>query len=260
MLSASSMSENAQMYLVSILRLGEAGRPVPLSQLASTLDVSAVSVNQMCRRLQDEGVVIYVPYEGVSFTEAGHQLASRILRRHRLWEVFLVERLRMRSGAAHEMACRLEHATSGLLAQHLAAFLSHPQVNPDGEPIPDSSGRIVPGPAHSLADMRAGQMGRCLRCSADQVSCAFLGEQGLNPGSLFRVVATAPSSLLLELEGNALALQRNLAAAVSVEMHETEEPPIWPPTRNLNSTEDARVPGASACSTVERNQEQLETT
>jgi len=240
MLSAGSLSENAQMYLVSILRLGEARRPVPLSQLASALDVSAVSVNQMCRRLQDEGLVVYVPYEGVSFTEEGEQMASRILRRHRLWEVFLVERLHMGSGAAHEMACRLEHATSGLLAQHLAAYLSHPQVNPDGEPIPDRSGQIVPGPECSLADMRTSHLGRCMRCSADQMSCDFLGEQGLSPGSLFRVVATTPSSLLLELDGSPLALHRNLAAAVSVEILETEEPPNWPPTWSLDSAEDAR--------------------
>lgn len=218
MIGTASLSDSIQMYLVTIHRLAAERQPVPLSQLAAALDISPVSVNQMCRRLQDEGLVTYEPYKGVSFTEAGEQAASRILRRHRLWEVFLVQHLQMGSTAAHEMACQLEHATPEALAERLASFLSHPRVCPEGEPIPDSSSTLSTTHAHPLVEARAGQSGHCVRCTADESSCAFLIGQGLRPGAPFQVVATAPDSLLLELDGRRIALDRSLAAAILVEI------------------------------------------
>ena len=224
MSNLSSLSENVQMYLVSILRLGKDGQPVPLSELAATLDVSPVSVNQMCRKLQSQGLVSYMPYRGVSITAEGERLAGRILRRHRLWEVFLVEHLRMTSEAAHETACRLEHATSEALAERLAAFLSYPQVNPEGAPIPASSGQFSTTQSHPLVEMETGQRGHCIRCTADEASCAFLIGQGLRPGVSFQVVAAAPGSLLLEINGRRIAVARSLATAILVEI-ELEQGP-----------------------------------
>jgi len=217
-LDSVAASASVQMYLVSILRLAEQNQPVPLSQLAAVLDVSPVSANQMCRRLEEEGLVTYVPYKGVSITPTGEQLAVRILRRHRLWEVFLVERLQIGSTEAHDMACSLEHATSDLLAERLAAYLSHPQVNPEGEPIPDSSGQISARPEQRLIDMEAGQSGHCIRCTADEASCAFLSGQGLRPGASLMVIATAPRSVLLQLDGKRIALTHDLAETVLVEI------------------------------------------
>ena len=207
-------SASVQMYLLSILRLGQVDEPVPLSQLAATLGVSPVSVNQMCRRLEDEGFVTYIPYKGVSITSAGAELAGRILRRHRLWEVFLVDQLHVNSGQAHGIACRLEHATSDQLAERLSAYLGNPQTNPEGEPIPESSGQILPTPAKSLNEMKAGSVGYCVRCTSDEASRSFLSGQGLKPGAPITIVAMAASSVLLELDGKRLSLSRNLAETV----------------------------------------------
>jgi len=214
---SSLLSENIQMYLVNILRLGSKERAVPLSQLAATLDVSPVSANQMCRKLQDEGLVAYVPYKGVSITPAGEQLAARILRRHRLWEVFLVDHLQMRWEEAHETACRLEHATPDEVIERLDLFLSHPRVNPQGDPIPPSSGTLSTVARRPLAEMEAGQKGYCIRCTADEAGRALLAAQGLRPGTSFQVVAVAPESLLVEVGGQRVALSRSLAAALQVE-------------------------------------------
>jgi DtxR family Mn-dependent transcriptional regulator len=222
---AISISDSVEMYLVSILRLAGDRLPVPLSKLAAVMEVSPVSANQMVRKLQDEGLVIYEPYKGVAVTEAGERLAARILRRHRLWEVFLVEHLQMASTAAHETACRLEHATSEALAERLAMFLSHPQVSPEGEPIPDSSGRLSSAHPEPLEAARAGQSGHCIRCTADEASCAFLIAQGLRPGAPFQVVATAPDSLLLEISERTIALDRSLATAIQVEIDEEQQSP-----------------------------------
>jgi DtxR family Mn-dependent transcriptional regulator len=222
MMDTAPLSDSIQMYLVTIHRLAAEKQPVPLSQLAAALDISPVSVNQMCRRLQDEGLVTYEPYKGVSFTAVGEQAAARILRRHRLWEVFLVQHLQMGSTAAHEVACQLEHATTEALAERLASFLSHPRVCPEGDPIPDSSGSLSTTHARSLVEARVGQSGHCVRCTADEASCGFLIGQGLHPGAAFQVVATSPDSLLLETGGRRIALDRSLATTVWVEIQEEQ--------------------------------------
>ena len=90
-----SLSESMEMYLVTIARLRVDSQPVPLSQLAEMLSISPVSVNEMCRKLQDQGFAVYQPYKGVSLTPEGEQRTFYILRRHRLWEVFLVQKSRL---------------------------------------------------------------------------------------------------------------------------------------------------------------------
>ncbi len=85
------ISDSMQMYLVTIAREQDHQIPVPLSELSRVLSISPVSANEMCRKMQDSGMVSYLPYKGVSLTDEGEQLARSILRKHRLWEVFLVE-------------------------------------------------------------------------------------------------------------------------------------------------------------------------
>lgn len=217
---SSLLTESVQMYLVNILRLGEEGQPVPLSRLAAALHVSPVSVNQMCRRLQDEGVVTYVPYKGASLTSEGQELAARILRRHRLWEVFLVEHLQMTWEQAHEAACRLEHTTPDEVVERLDVFLGHPRVNPEGETIPPSSGGFSPAPLRPLAEMKVGQSGYFSQCTADETACAFLADQGLRPGAPLQVLAVAPRGSLVEVDGRRVALSHSLAIALHVKLDE----------------------------------------
>jgi DtxR family Mn-dependent transcriptional regulator len=212
-----ALSESTQMYLINILRLAKDGEPVPLSQLAAALDVSPISANQMCRKLQDEGLVTYLPYKGVSITPPGQQIAARILRRHRLWEVFLVEQLHMHWEEAHDAACRMEHTTPDEVIERLDLFLEHPQVNPEGEPIPTSAGgfsRVCPRP---LTEFDAGHRVHCIRCLADEAACGFLAAQGLRPGACFELVVAAPDALLLDVNGQRLTINRSLAAALLVE-------------------------------------------
>nr|MBC7245959.1 metal-dependent transcriptional regulator [Chloroflexota bacterium] len=216
----SALSENIQMYLVNILRLGAQGQPVPLSQLAAVLAVSPISVNQMCRKLQDEGLVTYIPYKGVSISPAGKQLAARILRSHRLWEVFLVEHLQIGWEKAHETACRLEHDTPDEVIERLDAFLNRPRFNPQGEPIPTPSGEFTLALVSPLTDLKAGQMGSYVRCTADEETCAFLAAQGLRPGASLRVLAVALDSILVEVNGKRVALDRSVAATLQVEQEE----------------------------------------
>jgi DtxR family Mn-dependent transcriptional regulator len=217
------LTESMQMYLVTIARLRADGQPVPLSELADALSISPVSVNEMCRKLQDHGLVNYRPYKGATLTRDGERRAFHILRRHRLWEVLLVDKLGFDYDQAHEIACQLEHATPNLLADRLDVFLEYPSANPRGEPIPRGDG---PHPARTLAPLAAlsaGQGGHVVRCDASDAARTFLDEQGIRPGVTLTVMAVTGNSILVQVEGTYLSLAQNLAEAVQLEMEGTEK-------------------------------------
>jgi DtxR family Mn-dependent transcriptional regulator len=208
-----------QMYLVTIARLRVDGRPVPLAQLADALSISAVSVNEMCRKLQDHGLVIYRPYKGALLTTEGELRANHILRRHRLWEVFLVEKLGFAYSysQAHDFACQLEHATPNLLADRLDVFLGYPAVNPNGDPVPRADGMLPARPLHPLTALSAGQTGHVVRFDVDDASRGFLEEHGVRPGQPLTMLAVSGDSVLLRVGGAAVSLARGLADSIRVE-------------------------------------------
>jgi DtxR family Mn-dependent transcriptional regulator len=217
------LSESMQMYLVTIARLRADGQPVPLSELADALSISPVSVNEMCRKLQDHGLVNYRPYKGATLTRDGERRAFHILRRHRLWEVFLVNKLGFDYDQAHEIACQLEHATPDLLADRLDTFLEYPSVNPEGEPIPRGDRARITRTLVPLAALSAGQRAHVVRCDVSDAVRTFLDEQGIRLGVSLTVVAVAEDSILMLVEGTYLSLARGLSEAVHLEMEETEE-------------------------------------
>ncbi len=239
----SLLTESVQTYLVNILRLREEGQPIPLSRLAAALDISPISVNQMCRRLQDEGLLTYIPYKGASLAPEGERLAARILRRHRLWEVFLAERLQMTWDEAHEAASQLEHSTPDEVIDRLDVFLGHPRINPQGDPIPPSSGVISSVLLRPLVELEAGQRGYFVRCTADEAACAFLAGQGLRPGASFRLMAVAQESLLVEVDGRQVALSRSLAGALQVNPDGQQAGEGLPPSAEAAAEEEGTGPG-----------------
>ena len=214
------LSESMQMYLVTIVRLRMNGHPVPLSQLADDLSISPVSANEMCRKLQDHGLLVYRPYKGASLTAEGERRAYYILRRHRLWEVFLVNKLGLDYDQSHDIACQLEHATPELLAGRLDAFLGYPAVNPRGEPIPRADASLAELASLPLDKLSTGQRGHVIRCDVKEATRAFLDERGLRPGAPLAVMATAEDSLLVQVGEAHISLARSLAEAVRVELDE----------------------------------------
>jgi DtxR family Mn-dependent transcriptional regulator len=212
------LSESVQNYLVNIVRLRKAeDEPVPLSHLAEALSISPISVNDMCRKLQDQGLVIYRPYKGVYLTDEGQRHAYYIVRRHRLWEVFLVQKLGFAFEEAHLAACRLEHATSDPLADQLDAFLSYPTVNPQGLPIPRPEGVLPTCTISLLSELSAGQEAHILRCDVGEPALTALRERGLRPGATALVLLATERDQLLLVEGTHVSLARSLAEAILVE-------------------------------------------
>ena len=221
--SRTRLTESTQMYLVTIARVREGNRPLPLSQLAKELSISPISANEMCRKMQDEGLVVYRPYKGVSLTTEGEQRACYVLRRHRLWEVLLVKHLGFDSTQAHDAACELEHTTSDLVANRLDTFLGHPTVNPEGLPIPKANCNLPAESLRTLSALHVGQSGHVVRCEVDDATKSFLEAHGVRPGARFILVATAQDSLLVEVGLSKVSLSQGLADAIQVELRDGQQ-------------------------------------
>src|ERR1700760_653079 len=129
-------------YLKSIyhLALNAETEMVSTNQLAALLNTKASSVTDMLKKLAEKGLINYTPYQGVSLTAAGEKIAVNIIRKHRLWEYFLVEKLQFKWDEVHEMAEELEHISSNELIDRLDKFMDYPKYDPHGDPIPDSNG------------------------------------------------------------------------------------------------------------------------
>lgn len=211
------MSESVEMYLVMIALLRKDNQPVPLSLLASKLAISSVSANEMCRKLEERGLVSYQPYKGVTLTETGEAEAQLVLSRRRLWVIFLVQNLGIEPVEADEIACQLEHITSDRLVQALKNFLEH---------APATTNSHVPLCMHSsaqpegtcvLAACTAGLHGRIVAINADDPIIDFLHAQGLHPDVAFEVLAVgAGSSILLGIGTQHLSLARSIAMQIEV--------------------------------------------
>lgn len=129
-------------YLKTIWHLSEESEPVTTNQLAAVLHTKAASVTDMLKKLAEKKLIDYTPYYGVNLTESGKAIAIAIVRKHRLWEYFLVEKLKFKWDEVHDMAEELEHISSPELVDRLDEFMGHPAYDPHGDPIPDKNGRI----------------------------------------------------------------------------------------------------------------------
>jgi DtxR family Mn-dependent transcriptional regulator len=129
-------------YLKAILQLVIATKSESVStgQLAATLNVAPGTVTSMLKTLAESGLASYAKYEGVSLTKAGRNLALRMLRRHRLIELFLVRTLDLTWDQVHEEAENMEHAVSDMLIDRIDEFLGRPETDPHGDPIPSADG------------------------------------------------------------------------------------------------------------------------
>lgn len=149
-------SEQVENYLKNIYKLQSAEGKVTTSSLSERLQISAPSVTEMIKKLADEGSVTYTPYKGVELTDTGRKRALRIIRRHRLWELFLAEVLKFPWDEIDEEAERLEHITSEKLEQRLDEALGYPRRDPHGDAIPTIEGAVEDLNHSSLAEAKTG--------------------------------------------------------------------------------------------------------
>lgn len=147
-------------YLKTIYHLSEAGdNDVTTNALAESLDTKPASVSDMVRRLSQKGVIEYQKYRGVNISKKGKPIALGVIRKHRLWEVFLVEKLGLNWDEVHEIAEQMEHIRSPLLIKQLDKFLGYPTMDPHGDPIPNEEGEITIHPQCSLSEFAVDEEG-----------------------------------------------------------------------------------------------------
>ena len=140
------LSQAEENYLKTIYHLSESGkRAVSTNAISEMQKTKPASVSDMIKKLSDKGVVSYKKYKGVNLSIKGKNAALQIVRKHRLWEVFLVEKLNFNWDEVHEIAEQLEHIKSPILTKRLDEFLGFPRIDPHGDPIPDENGEIAFG-------------------------------------------------------------------------------------------------------------------
>lgn len=211
------MSESVEMYLVMIALLREDNQPVPLSLLASKLAISSVSANEMCRKLEERGLVSYQPYKGVTLTDTGEAEALLVLSRRRLWVIFLVQNLGIEPVEADEIACQLEHITSDKLVESLKDFLEHAPSTARSHASLRTHPHAQPAGAYPLAACTAGFHGRITAITADATIMDFLRAQGIQHDIEIEVLAVgAGGSILLGTGTQHLSLARSIAMQIEV--------------------------------------------
>lgn len=213
------MSESEEMYLVTLALLAETSEnvPIPVSRLASELNIKPVSTNQMVRKLSEAGLVSYQPYKGVALTTKGERMALNILRRRRLWEVFLVENLKIPIREASDLACRMEHIVPENIADRLAIFLGEPIVSPHGKPIPQLKPKESLRSDVLLAQLKINQQSVITQIEADPASRAFLNGEGLQPGCMATVLGVGHAdAILVQIDTHTIFLAKNVANQIWV--------------------------------------------
>lgn len=144
-------------YLKAVFHLSENGKKsVSTNDLADAMHTKPASATDMIRKLAAKDLLEYERYKGVNIAGKGRHEALKIIRKHRLWEVFLVEKLHFNWDEVHDVAEQLEHIKSSLLVERLDAFLGHPQYDPHGDPIPDANGEYAPKPKLPLSELPVG--------------------------------------------------------------------------------------------------------
>lgn len=190
-----ALTRSVEDYLKAIYRLTDQGKAASTRAIASALGLSAPSVSAMVRRLAEQGLLDHARYRGVQLTDEGRRAALQVVRRHRLIESYLVERLGYTWDTVHAEAERLEHAASDDLVQRMEAALGHPAVDPHGEPIPGVDGTIAEGQSDlvPLVELAAGSTVTIQQVRTTEPDrLRYLASLGLVPGSVLTVVERQP--------------------------------------------------------------------
>ncbi|MGH7645295.1 MAG: metal-dependent transcriptional regulator [Gemmatimonadales bacterium] len=210
-----SLTRSVEDYLKAIYRLSSQGGFAATSDIAQLLDVAPPSVSGMVKRLSEAGLIEHVPYRGVQLTAQGRRAALVMLRRHRILEVYLVDRLGYDWDSVHTEAEHLEHAVSDRLIERMARALGDPPYDPHGAPIPTAGGEIEEAELGSLADAPVGAVVELRQVEDnDPELLRYVAAQGLTPGTRVTVTDRQPFNgpTIVSLNGVPRVVGRELAS------------------------------------------------
>ncbi|MFT5971242.1 MAG: DtxR family Mn-dependent transcriptional regulator [Flavobacteriales bacterium] len=190
-------------YIKAIHKLSEKERKVATNSIAAELQTKASSVTDMLKKLSEKSLINYKKYQGVTLSEKGRSVAVKVIRKHRLWEVFLVDKLKFSWDEVHDIAEQLEHIVSPQLVDKLDAFLEFPKFDPHGDPIPDKDGVFPDMQRKILSEVEVGS--EWILTSVTQDSAEFLkliDKMNLKLGLHLKVVERFDFDHSLNLEIN----------------------------------------------------------
>lgn len=196
------MTFSEENYLKTIYHISaSSGAEVSTNAIAEKMETKASSVTDMLKKLAEKELIVYQKYKGVSLTQKGNHLAKMIVRKHRLWEVFLVDKLQFSWDEVHDIAEELEHIKSEKLINKLDDFLGNPTEDPHGDPIPDASGKIIKIEKLLLSELKENQTGICIGVKDSSTQfLKYLDKNQINLGSEIEVVAKEEFDLSLKIK------------------------------------------------------------
>jgi DtxR family Mn-dependent transcriptional regulator len=216
------MTLSEENYLKAIYHLTiVSNADVSTNSIAEMMETKASSVTDMLKKLSEKELVHYIKYQGVSLTDQGKLAAKMIVRKHRLWEVFLVDKLDFSWDEVHDIAEQLEHIKSEKLINKLDDFLGNPTEDPHGDPIPNSKGEIVKIDKQLLSELAVNQKGICVGVkdtSSDFLQ--YLDKQGISLGATIVVLSkeSFDLSLAIKVKDQELTISNKIASNLFVKV------------------------------------------
>ena len=208
-------SQSEENYLKAIYHLSQSNQTgVSTNAIASKLETKPSSVSDMVRKLSDKKLVTYKKYYGVNLTDKGRNVAVNTIRKHRLWEFFLVEKLNFSWDEVHDVAEQLEHIQSAKLINELDALLGYPTHDPHGDPIPDKDGNYNLIDKVLLSKMNINEKGICVGVkdsSSDFLK--YLDKKGIVLGNKIKVLEKEEydNSLTITMENKTMSVSYKIA-------------------------------------------------
>ncbi|MEO6131278.1 MAG: metal-dependent transcriptional regulator [Saprospiraceae bacterium] len=214
------LSHVEENYIKGLQHLStQSGKQVSTNDLAATLRNSAASVTDMLKKLSKKSLINYEPYQGARLTEQGNKFATRLLRKNRLWKVFLYQSLNIRWEDVREIAEELEHIKSDLLIDHLDAFLGYPKFDPFGEPIPNAQGKYTLRAQTLLTELRPGITAIIVGVKATESNfLKHISEKGISVGQTCTLISRDPydGTLTLLLDRKEITLSGQVAKQILI--------------------------------------------
>ena len=215
-------SQSEENYLKAIYHLGnQSQKGVSTSDIANKLDTKASSVSDMIKKLSDKKLVEYKKYYGVNLTKKGKLIAASVVRKHRLWEVFLVDKLNFTWDEVHDVAEQLEHIKSKKLMEELDSFLGFPKTDPHGDPIPDKDGNLQTIEKTLLSNLKKGESGICIGVkdsSSDFLQ--YLDKQNIKLGDQIKVMdkEAFDESIHIQIANRNMNISKKIASNLYIQL------------------------------------------
>jgi len=213
-------SEQIENYLKNIYKLSSNEGKVTTSSLSEKLQISPASVSEMIKKLAEEGTLTHTPYKGVELTEEGKLLALRIIRKHRLWEMFLVEVLHFGWDEIDNEAERFEHIMSDKMEEKIDHVLGHPLIDPHGDPIPTKDGEIHCSMSYPLNEAKENSTVRVLRVSdSNSEMLQYVSSIGISLNKEIRIKQKMnfDNSMLVRINNKEINISSTIAENIFVE-------------------------------------------